>query len=238
MKVGILVYGLVGKALSKCYRRKKITPYVYDIKTKNKVSALDILNVCIPYTKKFSNCVIRYIKQTTPQQIIIHSTVPVGTADFIKKKTKKSVISSPIRGDHNNLFQSIKTFVKYLGCDDTQEAAKAAKHLRKLGIKCKVLTTNKSAELLKLLCTTYYGICIKWHESMSRICQKNKVNFKDVTNWNNTYNIGYKLLKKSNVIRPVLYPPKGKIGGTCIIPNAKLLKLNKEDKFIDVLLSL
>lgn len=238
MKVGILGYGLVGKALTKCYKRKNIDPQIYDIEMKGQLFALDVLNVCIPYTEKFIDCVIKYIKQTTPQLVIIHSTVPVGTADIIEDKTKKAIISSPVRGNHNNLFQSIKTFIKYAGCNNTQEAVKAAKHFKRLGIKCKVLTTNKSAELLKLLCTTYYGICIKWYDSMFKMCQKNKVNFGDVIDWNDSYNEGYKSLKQYNVVRPTLYPPRGKIGGTCIIPNAKLLKLNGEDKFINILLDL
>lgn len=236
MKVGILGYGLVGKALAKCYKKKNIIPQICDIKTSNRLTSVDILNICIPYTKKFNECVIRHINHTNPQQVIIHSTVPVGTAYFIKKKTRKTIISSPTRGNHDNLFQGIKTLIKYVGCDNTQEAIKAVKHFRRIGIKCKVLTSNRSAELLKLFCTAYYGICIKWHDSMFKMCQKNGISFSDVIDWNNSYNEGYRILKQDNVVRPVLYPPRGKIGGTCIIPNAKLLSLTYKDKFLDILL--
>ena len=39
---------------------------------------------------------------------------------------------------------------------------------------------------------------------------------------NETYNQGYKELGKENVIRPVLFPPKGEIGGHCVVPNFNL----------------
>jgi hypothetical protein len=42
-----------------------------------------------------------------------------------------------------------------------------------------------------------------------------------MTDFNKTYNAGYVL--KPNVIRPVLYAPSGKIGGHCVVPNAKIL---------------
>jgi len=40
---------------------------------------------------------------------------------------------------------------------------------------------------------------------------------------NKSYNIGYKKLKKSNVIKPILIPIKGTIGGHCVINNCYLL---------------
>ena len=47
-----------------------------------------------------------------------------------------------------------------------------------------------------------------------------------MTKFNHTYNEGYKKLGKTYVVRPVLYPTD-KIGGHCIIPNAKLLPRTK-----------
>ena len=41
---------------------------------------------------------------------------------------------------------------------------------------------------------------------------------------NADYNEGYKKLAKPNVIRPVLKPIPGPIGGHCLIPNANLLE--------------
>ena len=85
---------------------------------------------------------------------------------------------------------------------------------------------SKTTELGKLLSTTYYGLCIAWHGEMAKMCKKLKIDFdQTVTDFNKTYNQGYKKLKMPHVIRPVLYPPKNnKISGHCVIPNAKILQ--------------
>lgn len=96
---------------------------------------------------------------------------------------------------------------------------------------------NSKTEIGKIFDTTYYGVCIAWHGETEKICKKFGVNFKEaVTDFNQTYNEGYTKLGKKNVVRPVLYPPKGKIGGHCIIPNAKILKRLYDGKFLDLLL--
>jgi len=236
MKAGIIGAGIVGKALAKCYKKNKIKVIIKD-KDKVIMSSINFLNICIPYTKKFNSIVISYIKKIKPKYVIIHSTVPCGTADFIRRKIRCEVISSPVRGSHDNLYESLKIFLKYVGCNNTQAAVAAVKHFREIGIDCKILNSNKAAELLKLLCTTYYGICIKWHDHMFKMCQKAGINFGDITHWNLSYNAGYSKLNCKHVVRPILTPPKGKIGGTCIIPNAKLLKLFTDDKFIDILIN-
>lgn len=236
MTVGIIGAGAVGRALAKCYKKKKINVIVKD-KDDSNIATAELLNICIPYTKSFNSTVISYIKKIKPKYVVIHSTVPYGTADIIKSKTKCYIISSPVRGSHDNLYNGLKTFLKYVGCDNVQASVHVVKHFKKIGIDSKILNSNKAAELLKLLCTTYYGICIKWHEHMFKICQKAGINFGDVIDWNLSYNKGYGKLKQTHVIRPILTPPRGKIGGTCIIPNAKLLKLFTNDKFIDILIN-
>ena len=61
---------------------------------------------------------------------------------------------------------------------------------------------------------------------MGKICDKEGVNFDMIADWTQSYNTGYTQLGMKNVCRPVLYriPDGKKIGGHCVIPNAKLLK--------------
>jgi UDP-N-acetyl-D-mannosaminuronate dehydrogenase len=111
--------------------------------------------------------------------------------------------------------------------------------LEKLGLKTKVFYPSVTTELGKLLDTSYYGLCIAWHGEMKKISDKLGVNFEEVvTAFNKTYNEGYKKLGKSNVVRPVLYPPQktGGIGGHCVIPNAELLKKYFKSKALDLIL--
>ena len=100
-------------------------------------------------------------------------------------------------------------------------------HLKTLGIETHICKDAKTTELSKLADTTYYGLCIAFTSDMKKLCDEHNLDFMEVmTKYNNTYNEGYTKLGKLNVVRPVLYPTD-KIGGHCVIPNAKLLPRTK-----------
>lgn len=215
MKIGIVGYGQVGQAVAKLYSE----PLIYDPyqDKMDDVSGVDILNVCIPYTENFVSAVKDL---STPNwYTVIHSTVPVGTTEKLGRK----FLHSPVRGLHPNLYDGLKTFVKFIGGSDLQLAQAYSIHLKSLGVKTYVCDDAKTTELAKLADTTYYGLCIAFTSDMKKLCDEHNVDFSEVmTEYNNTYNEGYTKLGKSNVVRPVLYPTD-KIGGHCVIPNAKLL---------------
>lgn len=217
-KIGILGYGEVGKAIAKFYKK----PLIKDLKRDDNLENLDILNICIPYSNNFIKIVKKQIKFSKPKLTIIHSTVAPGTT----KKIGSNIVHSPVRGVHPNLYPGIKIFVKYIGADNKKTGLLAQRHLRSLGIKTKLFMPSATTELGKLLSTTYYGLCIAWHGEMQKFCKKLKIDFDQaVTDFNTTYNQGYKKLKMPQVMRPALYPPKNnKIGGHCVIPNAKILQ--------------
>lgn len=221
MKIGILGYGEVGQAIAKFYKN----PRVKDLKTNNFIPGLDIMHVCIPYENHvFAKIVSENIEEYKPKIVIIHSSVAVGITRVLFEKYR-NVVHSPVRGVHPNLHKGIKTFIKYIGTEDKKLGAKVKKHYEKLGIKSEIIIPSMATELGKLLDTTYYGVCIAFHDYANDICDKLQIDFKDVmTRFNQTYNKGYTKLGKPEVARPVLYPPEGKIGGHCVIPNAKILE--------------
>lgn len=228
-KIGILGYGEVGQAIAKFYKNPKIKDLVRD----DGLEGIDVLHVCLPGNKDFIKIVKGEIKAIGPKLTIIHSTVEPGTT----KKIGGIVVHSPIRGIHPHLFEGIKTFVKYIGADGKEAGELARKHLEGLGIKTKVFYPSATTEIGKLLDTTYYGLVIAWHGEMKKICDKFGINFDEaITDFNTTYNEGYTKLGKSNVIRPVLYPPKEGIKGHCVIPNAGILKKYFKSKALDLLL--
>lgn len=230
IKVGILGYGEIGKAISKFYKNLKIK----DLKRDDELKGIDILHICIPWSDKFVDIVKKEIKNSKPKLTIIHSTVAPGTV----KKIGGMVVHSPVRGVHPHLYEGIKTFVKYIGADNKKAARLAEGHFKKLGIKTKIFYPSKTTELGKILDTTYYGMCIAWHKEMKKICDQLDIDFeKSVTEFNQTYNEGYKKLGKSNVIRPVLFADQKPIGGHCIVPNTKLLKKYFESRAIDLILN-
>ena len=230
MKIGIVGHGQVGQAVAKLYTETdtskswfsfdKILIYDPYQGMMDDISEVDILNVCIPYTKDF----VSIVKDLpTPNwYTVIHSTVPVGTTEKFGHK----FLHSPVRGVHPNLYEGLKTFVKFIGGDE-QLAQAYSGHLKTLGVETHICKDAKTTELSKLADTTYYGLCIAFTSDMKKLCDEYDLDFMEVmTKYNNTYNEGYKKLGKPNVIRPVLYPTD-KIGGHCVIPNAKLLPRTK-----------
>ncbi|OGZ69207.1 MAG: hypothetical protein A3D35_03315 [Candidatus Staskawiczbacteria bacterium RIFCSPHIGHO2_02_FULL_34_9] len=228
-KVGILGYGEIGKAIAKFYNNPKIK----DLARNDDLFGVDVLHVCIPWSENFVKVVSGEINNIKPKITIIHSTVVPGTT----KKIGGSVVHSPVRGVHPYLHEGVKTFIKYIGADNKKAAQLAEAHLKSLGIKTKIFYNSKTTELAKLLDTTYYGVIIAWHGEMKKITDKFNVDFEEaVTDFNKTYNEGYKKLGKNNVIRPVLYAPNRPIGGHCVAPNARLLKKYSNSKAISLIL--
>ena len=229
-KVGILGNGEVGQAIAKFFD----SPKIKDLKRQDDFSGIEVLHVCIPWSKNFVNIVRKEIRESKPKLVIIHSTIIPGTT----KKIGKIAVHSPVRGTHPNLYEGVKIFVKYIGANDKKTGLLAQQHLESVGMKTKLFMPSAATELGKLLDTTYYGLCIAFHGEMKKFCDKFGVNFNDaVVDFNKTYNEGYAKLGMPHVVRPVLYAPEGPIGGHCVIPNAELLSQFFKSKALELLLS-
>tara|TARA_Y100000310_G_scaffold221576_1_gene223166 strand:+ start:21345 stop:22079 length:735 start_codon:yes stop_codon:yes gene_type:complete len=240
MKIGILGYGEIGSSIEKIY--KDFDNYeikIKDLERDDDFENIEVLNICMPNVENFIEIVSQEIKKFNPKLTIIHSTIAPETTLKISNLISKEnyVVHSPVRGLHPNLYEGIKTFVKYVGGDTEKSRNEAKKHLESLGINVRVFDKSTTTELGKLLDTTYYGLVIAWHGEIKKLCDKYKLNFEEVaTDFNKTYNEGYKKLGKNNVIRPVLFPPpNNKIGGHCIITNAKILKKYFDSEALDLI---
>lgn len=218
--IGVLGYGEVGKAIAQFYKKPKIK----DLSRDDGLAGVEVLHVCIPWTKSFVSTVAKEVVSIQPKLIIIHSTVVPGTTAALAKKISLPVAYSPIRGVHPNLYKGIKTFIKYVGADDKKAGQLARKHLEGVGIKVKAIPSTRTVEAFKLWDTTQYGWMIVLNKEMAKWCKKNGVDFDMIyTDGNISYNEGYAKLGRKDVIRPTLSYREGKIGGHCVIPNAKLL---------------
>ena len=215
----IIGKGEVGKSLFNVLKK------IYDVRIRDKKplklkKKVEILHIAFPYSKTFVKSVKDYIKEYQPEITVIHSTVPVGTT----RKCGEKVLHSPVRGMHPSLEESLLVFVKYIG-GKKRYAKRIASYFKKAGIKTKIFDKPETTELLKILSTTYYAWNICFCKEVKRICDRYGLSFKEVyIDSNKTYNEGYAKLGKKNVIRPILIPMKGKIGGHCLIPNCHLLK--------------
>ena len=245
--IGILGYGEVGQAIAKFYgsagastelsRMSSPQARIKDLTRDDKLEGVEILHICIPWGNKFVDIVKSEIRKIHPKLTIIHSTTAPGTTKEIAAEFKGMVVHSPVRGIHPHLYEGIKTFVKYIGAENKRAGQLAKRHLNSLGIKTKVFSPAVTTEIAKILDTSYYGVCIAWHGEMKEICNKYGINFEEaVTDFNKTYNQGYTKLGKKNVIRPVLYPPKGGIKGHCVCQNAEILQKHFKSQALDLIL--
>ena len=230
--IGILGYGEVGSSLGQIYKENNVDYKVHDpfIGKMDNMTDVKVLNVCIPCktVEQFLNDVSNVVENTHVELLIIHSSILMNILDELKKMyPHMDMVHSPIRGVHPFLAKGIKTFVKYIGHVDGDEKSGSAakKHLESIGLTTRV-TNVRTSILMKLLSTTYYGMCIAFTEDMGKLCDKEDVDIEMIHDWTRTYNDGYEKLDKGNVRRPVLTRiPDGKhIGGHCVIPNATLLK--------------
>lgn len=184
----------------------------------------DVIHICIPYSERFIEIVKEYQDRFKPELTVIHSTVPLGTSE------KCNAVHSPVRGVHPHLEAGVRTFVKFFGGKD---AEKAAKLFEEKGVRVFTTPNARNTEHGKCWDTTQYGAFIELCREIYRDCLENGTDFDIVyTLFNETYNEGYTKLGRTDVIRPTLYYSEGKIGGHCVVPNARFLNTPTSRKII------
>lgn len=226
MKVGILGYGEIGKSIYQLYSKSNLDSNIFieDLNNNEKLPKVDVLNICIPYHDLFISSVTDAVNRSSPNLCIVHSTVKPGTTRAIESNIESLIVHSPVRGVHPNLYEGLVTFVKFIGANNKESLKEAVDHFNDLKINFETCESSETTELGKLLSTSYYGLAIAWHGEMKNMCDYYNVSFDEsITKFNQTYNEGYSKLGMNHVVRPVLSPPKEKIGGHCVIPNAEIL---------------
>ena len=215
MKHLIVGYGQIGQSVHKVLGDavwvSKSNSGTYT-PTKDKI---DVVHICFPYTDKFKFYGEVADYQQIAPLVIVHSTVAVGVCDTL------GVVHSFVTGKHPHLEEGIRTFVKYFG---GKQADQAAKIFEDLGIKTKVYQYAGITEAMKLISTTYYGLNIMIEKEIYAWCQRKNLPFEEVYSENNRgYNEGYLKLGNPEFVRPNLKHIEGKIGGHCVINNLELI---------------
>ncbi len=191
----------------------------YDIKNQNKEVGDNyrIMHVCFPYNKKFITEVKKYFIKFNPKVIIIHSTIKVGTTQKLIEILKyKAITNSPIRGQHNQLIDSIKIFTKFVGIDYPNYKVDGInlynfiqEYFKKVSIHIVIYKDSRMTELAKMLCLFQYGMHNVVAYEAKKICKKFNLNYdKTVLFWNETYNQGYDIFRTDfqDYHRPLLKP--------------------------------
>lgn len=179
-----------------------------------------VMHICFPYSTNFVNIVRAYIKEYTPDHVVIYSTVPIGTCE----KIGPMIAHSPVEGRHPDLELSVRTMERWIGTDDPDTGRFFTSLFREQGIKTRVVGSSKYTEALKLLSTAEYGINLVFADYKQRVADEIDMDDRLLKDWNTAYNKLYRDLGVHNRFQKfVLDAPGGKIGGHCVVPNAKLL---------------
>lgn len=231
--IKIVGIGSVGKALWKLIIEAKLKSFI--IKTWDKQcsgddgsESADFLHICFPYSDTFINETLTYHKKHKAKLVIIHSTVKPGTTRELHSRGCP-VAYSPIIGPHNKLSLIMSLFIRMVAAYRKEILSQAIEHLGVLGFQLKPVESVEGLELGKLLSTLYFGWCIAFQKEAHKICKEQTIYDTAYNTFNRIYNRNYRLLEEINEsdyypIRPSLNNIPGEIGGSCIIPNARLLE--------------
>lgn len=222
--------GKVGTALVNALKNAHDVQIV-EANSKPEAQKFDILHVAIPWQGDFVSKVSAVVKEFKVGLVINHSTVPPGTT----KAIGPDAVHSPILGQHDDLENEIYRFTKWVGAQSDKAGRLAASHLATAGIDARIMGTPTDTETLKLLCLFRYLNELSFYETAGQVLDGLKVNRNLLNVWTKAYNEGYKGTKFS---RSILSFPNGKIGGTCVAQNSKLLFTVTKNEWIKKALEL
>ena len=181
---------------------------------------IDLMHICIPYSKSFTRTVLKYHQKWKPKGTVIHSTVKPGTTKTIHEKLPKgNVVYSPMRGVHTRMHQDIKRYTKfYAFYPETDEKIFEECFRDDCHLKIEKYSTPLALELAKILVdTSYYGWIIAYGQLVDKVCKNYSLDYDEL--WEFATEIHAFLGN-----RPKTYvDPKG-IGGHCVLSNLDLIE--------------
>jgi UDP-N-acetyl-D-mannosaminuronate dehydrogenase len=196
----------------------------------SKTKDIELMHVCIPFTKSFQSEVIKLEKKFKAKGIVIHSTISPNTTKKLQGKLSVPIIYSATRGVHKRMLKDLKRYTKFFSIDNSAPNSKWASktfenRMKKCGVKSKKMSEPVTLELAKIVVdTSYFGWLINYAQISKIISDKYNVDFDEM--WSFSDEI-HKFLKN----RPKMFP--GFIGGHCVIPNLQLIDnelLNQIDR--------
>jgi len=211
-------YGEIGKAVAQIIGEKTIDIIDEGHTAPGPNRRVDILHVCFPYDDKFVDEVNSYVDTYKPRHTIIYSTVAIGTTVQIP-----GAVHSPVEGKHPDLATSMRLMSRWVGANDKEEAAFFEGFFAGKGIRPHVVMDSNFTEFLKLRSTSKYGINLMWTDYEEGVAADLGMPFELINDFDRDYNQLYRTMGLDQYQRYILTPPNGKIGGHCVVPNAKIL---------------
>jgi UDP-N-acetyl-D-mannosaminuronate dehydrogenase len=222
----VLVIGLgeIGRPLLELISRRYAAIGI-DIEPSPLNGACHIVHICYPFQiDDFIGETVRYMQRFQPALTIINSSVPPGTTRAVYRATGAPLVYSPVRGKHARMAQDLLAYTKFVGGLLPLWSDGAAQHFASLGMRTHILPSPEAAELAKLAETTYFALLVAWAQEVERYCDVLSLDYDTVV----------PMFEEIGYLPPVRYLP-GVIGGHCLMPNIKLLKLVFHSDLLDAI---
>jgi len=222
---GIVVgLGEIGQAVREVFSKTHdIDTYDIAIDARLPDKTYDIMLVCFPYSDIFVSEVIHYSNRFNVKASIIFSTTSIGTTSQIS-----NAVHSPVEGKHPRLAKSIRLMPRWVGGYNEL----AHQFLVEAGFNPYYCEKPEHTEFLKLRSTAKYGVNIEWTRYEKTVADDLGMDFEQVKRFDRDYNLLYKQLFMPQFQRYILDPPKGMIGGHCVVPNSKILDAQYPSVFL------
>lgn len=217
----VIGMGEIGRAVYEVVRHHRdYETFMLDLKPEFKMpDKAEVMHICFPYSKAFVKQVHDYMDVFNPDHVAVYSTVPVGTT----KKLSPFTVHSPVEGKHPDLELSIRQMVRWVGANDFSEGQFFQGFFETVGPRVRVVHNSDFTEFLKLRSTSKYGINLVWADYEHRVAESIEMPWELLKEFDHDYNKLYSNLGLPQFSRYLLDPPRGEIGGHCVVPNAKLL---------------
>jgi UDP-N-acetyl-D-mannosaminuronate dehydrogenase len=180
-----------------------------------------VLHICYPFqVNNFVGVTVSYIERYKPELVILHSTVQISTTRRIQDRVQVPVVYSPVRGKHARMEQELLHYQKFVGANNRQALEQASEHLSAAGLHVATFPNAETAELSKLVETTWLGVLVGWAQDIERMAAEYGVSYEEVNRF--VEEISY---------LPRVFP--GYIGGHCVMPNIAILREQFSSRFLD-----
>lgn len=180
---------------------------------------VDILHICLRYSKYFERIVWEAIKKYKPKALNVMSTVPPGTTEVFDTLTLAA--HSTTRGLHPNLVAGILQTPKHIGGKGAEEVAKVFRGV--LNHEPILHPHARTTELAHIASNFQYFANIAWADEVDRWCRHYSVDFYDIMRYAETHNLGYQAMGMPSKVRSIVYPSGGTISGHCVKLAAELI---------------
>ena len=167
--------------------------------------------------ERFVSVVQGYLRLFKPDLMDVLSTVWPGTTAAFGPRA----VHSTTRGLHPNLERGILEVPKHVG---GPRASVVAREFEACGVKCVTHRSATTTEACHILNNSHYGVNLMFADEAYRLCREWGVDYHAYMAYTETHNSGFRSLDHDRLVRPVLTPPNGRIGGHCVQQGATLIE--------------